>query len=329
MYNAFFEFQKTPFPSGPDPAFFYRSQQHDASLRGLTFAVQARLGLASLTGEQGTGKTLVLECLRDSLEASQTPCAFLRDSRVSTNRLFEIIASELDLRCSATSADQVFSALREFTLQQARKRRTVALIVDDAHNLSPEVFDEILRLASLCDEKAKLLQIVLAGRPELDTTLDALNLEPLKQHAILSCALQPFTAGETEDYIEFHLAQAGMPKQTVFSPEAIAEIYDRSRGFAPAIHTVCEELLRAAFSARSRVCTPRILDQVFTERAPPLQKTTLLRLAFVAIQSLPPPLPVNANTLPELQRTAFLVVHPTGMGTPGCSVAQAGYVVEG
>ena len=327
MHNAFFEFPKAPFSSKPDPAFFYRSKQHDASLRSLMFAVQARMGLSFLGGEKGTGKTLLLECLRDTLESAQTPCAFLRDFRISTNRLFEVIASELDLRCPATSASQVFSAVREFTLQQARKRRTVALIVDDAHDLSPEVLDEILGLASLCDGKVKLLQVVLAGRPELATKLDALDLEGLNQHAILDCHLDPFTAEETQYYIEFRLAQAGLSKQTIFPPDAIAEIYGRSRGFAPAIHAVCEELLLAAFSARSKVCTPEILDQVFTHQEPPVLNTTLQRLAFVAIQSVPPPLPVNASALPEPQRTTLPMVHPAGMQLPGCCIARAGYVV--
>ena len=174
------------------------------------------MGLASLIGEQGTGKTTVLENLRDSLETTQIHCAFLRDPRLSTNRFFQTIASELDLRCQGTSAYQVFSALHQFTLQQARKGRTVALIVDDAHNLPADVLNEILHLASLHDDKVKLLQTVLAGRPELHNTLDALNLERLKQHAILGCTLEPFTAQETQYYVEFRLAQAGMPEQTIF-----------------------------------------------------------------------------------------------------------------
>ena len=263
MYNAFFQFEENPFSSRLDPALFYRSQQHETSLRSLTFAVQARMGLSSLAGEEGTGKTMLLACLRDTLETAQTHCAFLRDSRISTNRFFQTLASELDLPCQGTSPYQVFSALHQFTLQQARKGRTVALIVDDAHNLPADVLNEILHLASLHDDKVKLLQTVLAGRPELHSTLDALNLERLKQHAILSCHLDPFTADEAERYIEFRLAQAGLAEQTIFPPDAMSEIYLRSRGFAPAIHAICEGLLLAAFSAGSKVCTPEILDQVF------------------------------------------------------------------
>ena len=336
MYNAFFEFEENPFSPKPDPAFFYRSKQHDTALRSLLFTVQSRMGLSSLTGEEGTGKTMLLECLRDALESTQIQCAFLRDSRMSSSRFFQAIASELDLRCQGTSAYQVFAALHQFTLQQAKKGRTVALIVDDAHNLPADVLNEILHLASLHDDKVKLLQTVLAGRPQLLPTLDALNLERLKQHAVLSCHLDPFTAEETQNYVEFRLAQAGLPEQTIFPPDALSEIYLRSRGFAPAIHAICEGLLLAAFSARSKVCTPEILDQAFNrthreepeivgvidlplleaasepepEPEPPALLTALLRLTFAAIKILPPPLPVNANDMLEPLRGALRLMFP-------------------
>ena len=357
MYNEFFGFEKNPFASTPDPAFFYRSKQHDTSLRSLTFAVQAQMGLSALMGEEGTGKTLVLQCLRESLELAHIPCAFLRDSRISTSRFFQTIASELDLRCQGTSAYHVFSTLHKFTIQQARKGHTVALIVDDAHNLSSEVLNEILHLASLRDDKVKLLQTVFAGRPDLHSTLDALNLERLQQHAILSCNLQPFTAQETEDYIAFRLECAGLPEQKLFSPDAIAEIHQRSRGFAPAIHALCEGLLLAAFSENSKVCGQEILDRVFKksrqerleildgsgtvvavtridltrlaaakeiEPEPIGLQITLLRLGFIAMRSIPPPLPVKANDLMEPQRVALRLVFPvTRIARPTVALAAA------
>ena len=311
MYKAFFGFEETPFASKPDPGFFFRGNEHDASLRGLIFAVQARMGLISLTGEEGTGKTTVLECLRESLESDNIPCAFIRDPRISVDGFFQNIASDLDLQCQGgASAYKVFSALSQLMAQQTRRGRTVALIVDDAHNLPADVFNEIIHIASLHDDKAKLIQTIFAGRPELLPMLHKLNLERLKQPTILSRTLHPFELQETKQYIEFRLARAGMPKQTIFSTGAMEEIHDLSHGFPPAIHELCERLLLAAFADSSQVCTEQILSQVFNRQprnpanivevaasvvAPPPMSTTLLQLAFAALPSSPLPALMSAS----------------------------------
>ena len=320
MYNSFFDLKTNPFSPNPDPAVFFPSQQHDTALRSLTFAVQSRMGLAFLSGPAGAGKTLLLEALRDTLEGIAVPCAFLPESRISTSRFFQAIASQLKLSCQSASAYQVFSALHQFAVEQTRKGRTLALIVDDAQDLPPDILGEILHLASLGDGKIGLLQTVLAGRSEFQGTLDALNLERLNQRAILSCRLEPFTAEETKQYVDFRLAKAGLARQTIFPPEVLAEIHHLSEGLAPAIHTICERLLLAAFSSRSKVCTPEMLAGVFgtrteetpvreiraidrarriaaPESVPPPPPAALLSLTIAPIQSSPPPLPLNASAM--------------------------------
>jgi len=129
VYNAFFGFRKDPFASTPDPEFFFRSEHHDAALKGLLLSIEARMGLISLVGNEGTGKTVVLECLRNSL-GPDTPCAFIRDSRISLGRFLGTIASDLhlDLRFVIKSDARIFLALTRFATQQARSGRTVVLI---------------------------------------------------------------------------------------------------------------------------------------------------------------------------------------------------------
>jgi len=200
-----------------DPAFYCRSHQHDTVLRDLTSAVRERTGLSTLTGQEGTGKTALLERLRDTLESAQIRCGFLRDSRISTNRFFEMIALELDLRCPGTSPFEVFSALQQFTLEQTREGHTVALIVDNAHHLPADVLNEILHLASLRDDNQRLLQIVLTGRPELSSILDVLQLERLQQKAILSCHLKPSTLPKAMDKLA-RLPYTVNPTAGIFGP---------------------------------------------------------------------------------------------------------------
>src|SRR5205085_11907922 len=128
------------------------------------------------------------------------------------------------------SKTDVLIALNDLLLQQAHQGRTTVLIVDEAHNLDWEVLEEIRMLGNLENRRGKLIQVILAGQPELDRKLDAANLRQLKQRIVLRCSLNPLTPEEVVAYIETRLARAGMPNQSIFSPDVLEEVYKRSRG---------------------------------------------------------------------------------------------------
>ena len=262
MYNAFFGFSESPFNLSPDPAFFYRSEQHEEALANLVYGVQARKGFIVLTGEVGTGKTTMLECLRDYLEAQFIEFAFIFNSRINADQFFEMIAYDLDLPCSRTSKTEVLFALNQLLVEQAQDGRTVVLIVDEAHNLEWDVLEEIRLLGNLENRNGKLIQIILAGQPELDRKLDAPNLRQLKQRIVLRCNLQPFTLRDAVEYMESRLEHAGMPNQTVFPEELMAEIHLRTQGIPRIINAVCDNLLLSAFAAETKTCTVTMLDDV-------------------------------------------------------------------
>jgi general secretion pathway protein A len=262
MYNAFFGFSESPFSLSPDPAFFYRSEQHEEALANLIYGVQARKGFIVLSGEVGTGKTTMLECLRDYLESQYVEFAFLFNSRITTDQFFEMIAYDLDLPCARTSKTEVLFALNTLLVEQAQDGRTVVLIVDEAHNLEWEVLEEIRLLGNLENRNGKLLQIILAGQPELDRKLDAPNLRQLKQRIVLRCNLQPFTLRDAVDYMLSRLQKAGMPDQAIFSEELMAEVHLRAQGIPRVINAICDNLLLTAFAMESRVCSVDMLDEV-------------------------------------------------------------------
>src|SRR6202047_1892001 len=230
MYKAFFGLTENPFNLSPDPAFFYRSEQHEEALANLIYGVQSRKGFIVLTGEVGTGKTTMLECLRDFLDSQYIEFAFLFNSRINSDQFFEMIAYDLDLRCQRTSKTEVLFALNSVLLNQAEQGRTTVLIIDEAHNLEWEVLEEIRLLGNLENRRGKLLQIILAGQPELDRKLDAPNLRQLKQRIVLRCNLQPFTLRDAVEYIQTRMEKAGMPHQKVFSQELMADIHLRAQG---------------------------------------------------------------------------------------------------
>src|SRR5277367_3726335 len=124
MYNAFFGFNDSPFSLSPDPAFLYRSPQHEEALANLIYGVRSRKGFIVLTGEVGTGKTTMLECLRDYLDTQRIEFAFVFNSRLTPDQFFEMIAYDFQLECDRKSKTSVLFALNELLLEQTERGRT-------------------------------------------------------------------------------------------------------------------------------------------------------------------------------------------------------------
>jgi general secretion pathway protein A len=262
VYRAFFGLRDDPFSLSPDPAFFYRSEQHEEALSNLIYGVQARKGFIVLTGEVGTGKTTMLECLRDWLTQQSVEFAFIFNSRIDSREFLEMIAYDFDLRCNRQSKPEVLMALQEMLVSQAERGSTAVLIVDECHNLEWEVLEEVRLLGNLENRRGKLLQIVLAGQPEFDRKLDAPNLRQLKQRIVLRYSLAPFDLHNTARYIASRFLTAGIDDQRVFSPELIEEIHKRSQGIPRVINAVCDNLLLTAFAESSKTATSEMLDEV-------------------------------------------------------------------
>ena len=262
VYRAFFGFKDDPFSLSPDPTFLYRSEQHEEALSNLIYGVQARKGFIVLTGEVGTGKTTMLECLRDYLSQQRVEFAFVFNSRITSWEFLEMVAWDFDVRCDRKSKTGVLAALNAMLLSQAERGSTAVLIVDEAHNLEWEVLEEIRLLGNLENRRGKLLQIIMAGQPEFDRKLDAPNLRNLKQRIVLRYNLSPFNEQDTASYINSRFTTAGMPDQKVLSPELISEIHRRSQGIPRLINAICDNLLLTAFADASKVATPDMLDEV-------------------------------------------------------------------
>jgi general secretion pathway protein A len=262
MYNAFFGFTENPFNLSPDPSFLFRSVQHEEALANLIYGVQSRKGFIVLSGEVGTGKTMMLECLRDFLEAQQILYAYLFNSRITPGQFFEMFAYDLGLECRRDSKTEVLLALNQLLLERAQNGRTTALIVDEAHNLEWDVLEEIRLLGNLENRRGKMLQIVLAGQQELDRKMDAPEYRQLKQRIALRCTLKPLDSSQTAEYIDSRLARAGMLEQHVFPAQLLAAIHERAQGIPRVINAVCDNLLLTAFAMESKAATLQMLDEV-------------------------------------------------------------------
>jgi general secretion pathway protein A len=262
MYNAFFGFSENPFNLSPDPSFLYRSPQHEEVLANLIYGVQSRKGFIVLTGEVGTGKTTMLECLRDFLISQQVLYASIFNSRITSDQLFEMIAYDLNLRCTRTSKTEVLFALNSILTERGNRGQTTVLIIDEAHNLDWNVLEEIRLLGNLENRRGKLIQIILAGQQELDRKLEAPDFRQLKQRIALRCNLQAFQPQDTINYIQSRMARAGMYDQTVFPAELLSEIHYRAQGIPRIINAICDNLLLTAFAMESKTASVEMLDEV-------------------------------------------------------------------
>jgi general secretion pathway protein A len=262
MYKAFFGFTENPFNMSPDPTFLFRSAQHEEALANLIYGVQSRKGFVVLTGEVGTGKTTMLECLRDFLSSQQIVFASLFNSRLNVQQFFEMIAYDFGLRCTRTSKTEVLFALNEMIIERANLGRTTVLIVDEAHNLDWDVLEEIRLLGNLENRRGKMLQILLAGQPELDRKLEAPDFRQLKQRIALRCVLQPFQIDETREYILSRLSRAGIKDQTIFPADILCEIHLRTQGIPRVINAMCDNLLLTAFALETRIVTLAMVEEV-------------------------------------------------------------------
>src|SRR5246127_352564 len=133
IYNAYFGFVENPFNISPDPEFLYRSSQHEEALANLIYGVRSRKGFIVLTGEVGTGKTTMLECLRDYLDSQRIEFAFIFNSRLTPDQFFEMVAHDFDLHCDRKSKTEILIALNALLIEQTERSRTCVLIVDEAH----------------------------------------------------------------------------------------------------------------------------------------------------------------------------------------------------
>jgi general secretion pathway protein A len=268
MYKAFFNLARNPFDLTPDPTYFVSTRRHNEALAALHYGIRRHKGFVVVTGEVGTGKTLLLRCLLRLLkESKDIAYAYLFNSRLSPAEFLQYILSDFGLPASGRNKSELLLDLGQFLVSRGAKGLTTVLIVDEAHHLSEELLEEVRLLSNLETTDDKLLQIVLVGQPELDQKLDSVGLRQLKQRIALRAQLGPLDAEETKEYIEHRLRVAGTEGDPgrLFPPDVIQAVYRHSRGFPRLINTVCENALIIAYARQTPTITVDIVEDVARE----------------------------------------------------------------
>jgi general secretion pathway protein A len=289
MYQRFFGLRESPFNVNPDPRYLFMTRQIQEALAGLTYGIQNRKGFILLTGEVGTGKTTLLNRLLDWLRGQRVATAYIFNSQLEVNHLFDYMMADFEIPCDSREKSQVLLRLNTWLLERYRAGETAALIVDEAQNLSPEVLEEIRLLTNLETSTEKLLQIVLAGQPELEEKLKLPQLRQLRQRITLRCRTAPLSLEETFGYIAERLRIGGANGEPIFSKEAIQTVHMYSRGIPRVVNLLCEHSMINAYVDSLRPVPAHLVEEVARE----------FQLDEIAPIASPGPLPAaqkSANT---------------------------------
>jgi MSHA biogenesis protein MshM len=247
MYRKHFGLRETPFSITPDTAFSFASGAFQEALNTLLIAVKNGEGFIKITGEVGTGKTLLCRKFLASL-GDRYVSAYIPNPYLEPNTLLAALADELRLKVRR-DLDQhlMLKALTLALLEFAREGKRVVITLDEAQAMPIETLEALRLLSNLETEKRKLLQVVLFGQPELDEKLNLPSLRQLKQRIAFHYALAPLTRTELDYYVAHRLTVAGHSGGALFSPGALSALYQASGGTPRIINILCHKAMLLVF----------------------------------------------------------------------------------
>ena len=247
MYLELFKLKELPFRLSPDPQFLYLSKQHARAKAYMESTVWFTDGFVVITGEIGSGKTTLIESFLKEVPADVV-VAQINQTQVTTTDFLQSVLVQFGFSPFKMRKAELLSTLNNFLIEQHAAGRKVLLIIDEAQNLEPRVLEEVRLLSGVETTKEKVLRIILAGQPELNTTLNSPRLEQLTQRVRLRFHLSTLSEAETRSYIEHRLEVAGAGDREVFAADTFHEIYRYSGGVPRLINTLCDTAMMAAYT---------------------------------------------------------------------------------
>jgi general secretion pathway protein A len=261
MYDGYFGFPEAPFRVTPDPRFFYSNPNYQEADAILRYGIEGRKGFTVITGEAGTGKTTMLRKLMRSLEGT-IHSVFIFNTYLNFPELLQFILHDLGLGSKRSNRVALIQELNDYLLNQLKRDHIVALLIDEAQNLSAEALEGLRLLSNLETDQEKLIQIVLMGQPELEAKLDQPGLRQLKERVALRCRLFPLKPEEVGSYIASRLRVVRYEGGSLFHRDALQEIAFYSRGIPRLINIICDNALLIAFAGSQKIISGSMIKEV-------------------------------------------------------------------
>jgi general secretion pathway protein A len=302
MYEAFYGLKVRPFDLVPDPRFLYLTPRQREAVSNLRYGLTVSRGLTLLLGEAGTGKTTLLRTVLSELDGSRAECVLLSNPTLTRPEFYEFLTEGFKLSAEAANSKTRFLFELSRRLEATHADGGVsAIVLDEAQSLPSELLEEVRLLSNIDTHNVKLLNVVLAGQPELAERLNEPSLRQLKQRIGLRCELAPLDFPETAAYVAGRIRIAGGDPAAIFSREAILAIHGSSRGVARTINVICDNALIGGFAAQTRPVTRAVVQEVCRDFDLHVDAPAQDRPAPPAnTLRLPPPAVMPARQLPEL-----------------------------
>jgi len=264
MYLNHFGLNEPPFRITPHTDFFFAGANRGATLEALLYAITHDEGIVKVSGEVGSGKTMLCRVLMERLPP-QVRTILLSNPALSRDEMIYAIADELDIRLEGERLSLVLLRLQEHLITLYGENQRVVVLIDEAHAMPQETLEQIRLLSNLETSHAKLLQIVLFGQPELDANLAMPQMRPLKERITHSFRLEPLLRSDVEAYLDFRMRAAGYRGPNVFAAEAVRRIVKASEGLTRRVNILADKSLLAAFADNQHGITARHVDRAIRD----------------------------------------------------------------
>ena len=316
MFLDFYKLREQPFGVTPDPRYLYLSSTHKEALASLYYGIEAGRGFLALIAKPGMGKTTLLFQLLERLEGSARTI-FLFQTQCDLREFFRYLLADLGVDTSGLDLVQMHEKLNEILIREARAKRRFVLVIDEAQNLEDAVLESVRLLSDFETPSAKLMQIVLAGQPQLAEKLARPDLVQLRQRISIVSRLEPLTPEETSQYIEHRLRVAGL-EGNPFKRDALALIAERSEGIPRNINNLCFNALTLGYALKKKAIDRSVVEEVLAD------------LELGAPEPAPSARPYEVSEPPEMPSRSQMPAPPTrtrGSGRWGFGAAVAALVI--
>ena len=265
MYESFYNFNEKPFSLLPDPEFLYLGDRHKEALSMLEYGMMHRAGIILITGEIGCGKTTLIRHLIQNQDVDIV-VGNITNTHRSFGELLKWVMLSFDLEYKGKDKVELYQDLVEFLHTKYRQGKRVALIVDEAQNMTPDALEEMRMLSNINVDKEQVLQIILVGQPELRDNLRLPELRQLAQRVAVDYYLEALDPKEAFEYIRHRIMVAGGNPE-IIGLDAFKEIYLSSGGTPRLMNTICDTSLVYGYAEQAKVITAEIVQEVVRDKS--------------------------------------------------------------